>query len=219
MEMDVYNQLGEVVEKVKLPDAVFSVTPNHELIQQVLLAQRANARQVLAHTKDRSEVRGGGRKPWRQKGTGRARHASIRSPIWRGGGITFGPTKDRNFSQKINKKMRRKAMLMALTSKVKDQELLLLDNVSLDTAKTKQALTMFNTLSQHLIGYKKNKLKRDSILMITPTIARNLILATRNLHFAELVTASNINVYDLLKVKYLIITKNALPVIEKTLCR
>jgi len=125
----VYNQQGEKVGQVDLPAELFGVPLNRDLVHQVVVTQMANSRQVLAHTKDRSEVRGGGAKPWRQKGTGRARHGSIRSPIWVGGGVAFGPTKERVFAKKINKKMKRQALFMVLSSKVKDKEIVLLDKI------------------------------------------------------------------------------------------
>src|SRR3989339_1966026 len=118
MKYQVYNQVAEPVSEITLTDSVFNVVVKPELVQQDAITQMANARQVLAHTKDRSEVAGSGKKPWKQKGTGRARVGSVRSPIWRSGGVTFGPTKNRNFSKELNKKMRQKAMLMVLSDKV-----------------------------------------------------------------------------------------------------
>ncbi|MCK4554466.1 50S ribosomal protein L4, partial [Candidatus Parcubacteria bacterium] len=115
ISVKIYNQKAEAVGDIKLSDKVFGVKANEPLVHQAMVAQMSNERQVLAHTKDRSEVRGGGRKPWKQKGTGRARAGSIRSPIWKGGGVTFGPRKDRNFSKNINKKMKQNAMLMVLS--------------------------------------------------------------------------------------------------------
>ena len=112
IKVNVYSQNGEKVKDMALSESIFKVQAKHELIHQAMLAQMGNERQPIAHTKDRSEVRGGGAKPWRQKGTGRARAGSSRSPIWIGGGVTFGPTNERNFSKKINKKMRQKAMFM-----------------------------------------------------------------------------------------------------------
>jgi len=216
MEISTYNQNGEIVGTVNLPDGIFGVKMNPDLVHQVLVAQMANARQVIAHTKGRGEVRGGGRKPWRQKGTGRARHASIRSPIWKGGGVTFGPTKERNFSKKINKKMKRKALFMALSSKAKDKELLLLDNLKMSASKTKEALSVINALSEKMEGYKKAKEKRDSVLFVIPGKDRTILQATNNLPFVEVLDARSLNVQDLLEKKYLILLKDAVPVIEKT---
>ena len=115
MKYPLYNLKGEKIGTTVLPKEIFEVKINPDLIHQIAVSQSANRRRVIAHTKDRSDVSGGGRKPWRQKGTGRARHGSIRSPIWRGGGITFGPTKERVFSQKAPKRMKRKALFMVLT--------------------------------------------------------------------------------------------------------
>src|SRR3989304_3678493 len=110
MQIKLYNQSGEVIGDFDLPERIFGVAVNADLVKRAVDTQMSNARQVIAHTKGRGEVRGGGRKPWKQKGTGRARHASIRSPIWKGGGVTFGPTKERNFKKKIRKKMARRAL-------------------------------------------------------------------------------------------------------------
>jgi len=130
MKVDIQNQKGEKVGTMELPKEIFEVEASPSLLHQAVVAQMSNMRTNIAHTKDRSEVRGGGRKPWRQKGTGRARHGSRRSPIWVGGGVTFGPTKYRNFTKKINIKMKQKAILAALSGKAKDSELVILDKLS-----------------------------------------------------------------------------------------
>ena len=137
LKVSVYNQKVEPVGEMKLSDKIFGVKTNAVLVHQAMVAQMGNERQVLAHTKGKGEVRGGGKKPWRQKGTGRARAGSSRSPIWRGGGVTFGPTKDRNFSKNINKKMRQKAMLMVLSDKVASGRLAVLDKLEAEEYKTK----------------------------------------------------------------------------------
>ena len=129
MKVSVYNQEGKEVGKVLLPKEIFEVKVNPDLVHQVVVCQMANRRQPIAHTKDRGEVRGGGRKPWSQKGTGRARHGSIRSPLWIGGGVTFGPRKEKIFKKKIPKKMRRKALFMVLSGKAKENLLLVLDKL------------------------------------------------------------------------------------------
>ncbi len=216
MKVNLYNQSGEVVGDINLPDKIFDVAMNADLVKQTIDAQTANARQVIAHTKDRSEVRGGGRKPWRQKGTGRARHASIRSPIWRHGGVAFGPTKDRNFDKKINKKMRRKALFMALSSKIKDKELMVLDSLKFEMPKTKIAMNTIKLLSSKLDGYKKTKKKTDSILLVMPGQDKDIIRSVNNLDFLGVLSAESLNIIDVLTKKYLVLLKDAVPVIEKT---
>ena len=216
MKTELYNQNAEVIGEAELPDGIFGVKMNHDIVHQAIVAQMANSRQVIAHTKGRGEVRGGGKKPWRQKGTGRARHASIRSPIWKGGGVTFGPTKERNFEKKINKKTKRKALFMALSSKVQDKELMLLDSLKLNAPKTKEALSVINGLSGKMTGYKNMKKKRDSILFVMPEKDKMILQAVNNLPFIETTDAKSLNVRDLLEKKYLILLKDAVPVIEKT---
>src|SRR4030043_2104409 len=137
MLVKTYDQTGKELAQTRLPSEVFGVKMNADLVHQVVLFQMANQRQTLAHTKGRGEVRGGGRKPWRQKGTGRARHGSIRSPLWIGGGTTFGPTNKRNFEAKINKKAKKKALDMVLSSKANDKELIIMEDFKIKEAKTK----------------------------------------------------------------------------------
>src|SRR3989344_1515557 len=170
MKTELYNQSGELMGNVELPDKIFGVAMNEDLVRQVLEAQSANSRRVIAHTKDRSEVRGGGKKPWKQKGTGRARHASIRSPIWKGGGVTFGPTKERNFKKKINKKMARKALFMALSSKVKDKQLFVLDNIILENPKTKEMAVILKNFSS-LMGLPTGQVgNKPKTLLVLPSM-------------------------------------------------
>jgi large subunit ribosomal protein L4 len=216
MKTELYNQNAEVIGEAELPDGIFGVKMNHDLIRQVLVAQMANSRQVIAHMKGRGEVRGGGKKPWRQKGTGRARHASRRSPIWKGGGVTFGPTKERSFEKKINKKTKRKALFMVLSSKIQDKELMLLDDLKLDIPKTREALGVINGLSGKMAGYKNTKKKRDFILFVTPEKDKTILRAVNNLPFVEMLDAKSLNIKDLLEKKYLILLKDAVPAIEKT---
>ncbi|HTX86514.1 MAG TPA: 50S ribosomal protein L4 [Candidatus Nanoarchaeia archaeon] len=146
MKLNIYNQNGEVKGQKELSDKIFAVKANTVLINEAVTAQLANMRQVLAHTKTRSEVRGGGKKPWRQKGTGRARAGSSRSPLWRGGGIIFGPDSDRNFSKKINKKAKQKAMFMVLSDKAANNALVILEKPVLENFKTK----IFNGILNNL---------------------------------------------------------------------
>src|SRR3990167_4303427 len=137
ISVKVYNLQGEEAGSEQLPEALFCMPWNNSFVKQVVDAKLANSRNVIAHAKGRGEVSGGGKKPWRQKGTGRARHGSIRSPIWVGGGVTHGPNKEKNYSQKINKQMQRKALLISLSRKAKDGEIMILDTVRMQEPKTK----------------------------------------------------------------------------------
>ena len=206
MLVNTYNQNGEKIGQTKLPPEIFDVPINTDLVHQVVVSQTANRRQVSAHTKDRSEVRGGGRKPWRQKGTGRARHGSRRSPLWRGGGVTFGPTKARVFKKKINKKIKRKALFMVLSGKIKNNLLILLDKIKLEKPKTKE-------ISEIL---KKLPCEEKSSLIVLPGMDKSLILSSRNLSQIETIQAKDLNVLDLLSFKYLIMPKEAIKVIKET---
>ena len=206
MKAIVYNQEGKEVGQALLPKEIFNVSVNPDLVHQVVVSQMANRRQVLAHTKGRGEVRGGGRKPWRQKGTGRARVGSIRSPLWRGGGVTFGPTKERVFKKKIPKKMRRKALFMVLSGKVKNNLLILLDKLKLDQPKAKLMAEIF----------KKLPCKNESSLIALPELNKNLILAARNIPDIETIQAKDLNALDLLSFKYLIMPKEAIKLVKET---
>jgi len=205
----VYNIEGKKTGTATLPAEIFDIEMNTDLVHQVVVTQLANKRQVAAHTKDRSEVRGGGRKPWRQKGTGRARHGSIRSPIWRGGGIAFGPTKERNFKKKINKKMKRKALFMVLSSKVKDNELILLDKLEVKEPKTKLMAEILNKV-------KSQKSKVKNILIVIPKSDVNIVRASRNIPRIKTIRADSLNILDLLSFKYLLMPKEAIRVIQET---
>ncbi|HXK35674.1 MAG: 50S ribosomal protein L4 [Parcubacteria group bacterium GW2011_GWB1_48_6] len=216
MQMDVYNQTGEVVRQAELPEAVFGLPVDSQLIAEAVLAQAANSRLVLAHTKDRSEVRGGGKKPWRQKGTGRARHGSTRSPLWKGGGVTFGPTKERNWSVKINKKVRRRALLMALSSKAQTGNILLLEDLQLSTIKTSTVNKVLLTLGTKLPEFKAKQKKTDSLLLVIPEKNNVIEKSARNLPRVEAIRAQDLNPRAVLKSKFMIMLVPALPVIEKT---
>ncbi len=213
METKLYNQQGDEIGTVKLPEQLFGVVFNADLVHQVVVSQMANSRSVIAHTKGRGEVRGGGKKPWRQKGTGRARHASIRSPIWKGGGVAFGPTKERIFTQKINKKMKRSALAMILSAKFKDKEILFVDNMSLSKPKTKEASRVLKALSTRFIGDVKSK-KGPSLILILPAKNQMIERAFSNIPRTEVISAQNMNARSLLEAKQLILTKESLPVIE-----
>ncbi|OGN03898.1 MAG: 50S ribosomal protein L4 [Candidatus Yanofskybacteria bacterium RIFCSPHIGHO2_01_FULL_44_17] len=216
MKTELYNQSGELMGNVELPDKIFGVAMNEDLVRQVLEAQSANSRRVIAHTKDRSEVRGGGKKPWKQKGTGRARHASIRSPIWKGGGVAFGPTKERNFAKKINKKMKRSALFMALSSKLKDGQMMLLDGLNFETPKTKVGVAIIKNLSSKMEGYRTSKKKSDSILLVVPSREKTISRTVNNLSYVETLPADSLNIKDVLTKKYMFLLQGAVSVIEKT---
>ncbi len=211
MKVKIYNQKGEGIKDIDLPAEIFDVEINNDLIHQAVVAQMANARQVIAHTKDRSEVSGGGRKPWRQKGTGRARHGSIRSPIWRGGGVTFGPTKERVFSKKINKKMKKKALFMAMTSKLKDEEMILLDKIEVDRVKTKEMVKVVKNLTDRI---KKDLVK--GALIVLPKSDEKIVRVSKNIPKMKTIRADSLNVVDVLTYKYLVIIEPAIEVIKKT---
>lgn len=207
MKAPVFDKTGKEIKQIVLPKEIFGVAMNKDLVHQVVLAQTANRRQRIAHTKDRSEVRGGGKKPWRQKGTGRARHGSRRSPIWVGGGVTFGPTKNRVFKQKINSAMRKKALLMVLSAKAKDNTVLVLDDFKFEAIKTK-VLAKF---------IEKLPVDGKSGLIILPEMDKNIILSARNLPKIGTIQGRELNVLDALTFKYLLLPKESIKVIKETL--
>lgn len=185
----IYNQKGEVKGEMELPKFL-QVEWNPLLVKQVVDSIMANSRQVLANTKGRGEVSGGGRKPWKQKGTGRARQGSIRSPIWKGGGVTFGPKKERDFSKKINKKMMKKALFVVLARKAKDGELKLVENFELASSKTKA-----------VSGMIKNITGGKSALLLIDKANKNANLATRNLINVRNLMPENLNAFELMNRK------------------
>lgn len=206
MLVDTYNRQGEQLEEqTRLPKDIFDMEISNDLLHQVVVSQRQNRRQVSADTKGRAEVSGGGRKPWRQKGTGRARHGSIRSPLWKGGGVTFGPSTEKNLKKEIPGKMRRKALFMALSSKVRDDELILIDNFNLEEIKTKEAKKVLNNLNVD-----------DTCLVALEEAKEEVIKSLRNLPDVQVMEARNLNALDLLKYKYLLLEKDAIKVIKET---
>ncbi|MDA2935639.1 50S ribosomal protein L4 [Patescibacteria group bacterium AH-259-L05] len=209
MKVDVYNQEGNVVGKQTLDAEVFGVEIKPEVIHQVVVALRSNFHHPWAHTKTRGEVRGGGRKPWRQKGTGRARVGSIRSPIWRGGGVTFGPRKERNYFKKINKKLKRKVLLMCLSDKAKEKNMYVLDKLEIKNIKTKTFHTILNKIIKGLD--KKNK----KILLGLDKKDETIIKSARNINGIKTIPVSNLNVLDLLRADYLLTTKKGIKAIEE----
>ncbi len=210
IKYQVYNQQGEAVGSKELNAKVFGVQPKADLLHQAMVAQMANARQVLAHTKDRSEVSGGGKKPWRQKGTGRARAGSSRSPIWRGGGVTFGPTNARNFSKDLNKKMKQQALLMALSDKVASQQLVIVDKWDLTDAKTKVFNQLLANLEKKVLG---GKVKRSWLIVNRGDSKLNQ--SARNLAYTKVINLDNINLIDLLSFKNLLVSAEVIEALEK----
>ena len=198
----VYNMEGNEVGTIELNDAVCGVEVNEHLIHLAVVRQLANKRQGTQKAKTRSEVRGGGRKPWRQKGTGHARQGSIRAPQWTGGGVVFAPT-PRDYEVKMNKKERRAALKSALTSRVQDNKLVVLDELKFDEIKTK---AMKNVLTN---------LKVDKALVVMPQLDQNVVLSARNIENVATATTSTINVYDVMKYSTVILTKDAVASIEE----
>lgn len=204
MLVDTYNQKGEKQKQMRMPKDVFDIEVKEDLMHQVVVSMASNRRQGTAHAKDRSEKRGGGRKPWRQKGTGRARHGSTRSPIWRGGGVTFGPRNEKVYKKLIPKKMKRKALGMALSSKAKGGMLIVLDILKLTDGKTKQ-------MSEVL---KKLPCYGKSTLLALPEIDKNIITASRNIPNVETIQARDLNALDILNFQYLVMPKESIEIIE-----
>lgn len=199
MKVDVVNIENKPVEKIELPDKIFAVKWNPNLIHQVLTVQISNGRKNLAHVKDRSEVRGGGRKPWRQKHTGKARHSSTRSPLWAGGGVTFGPRNTESFSRKINKKAKKAALFSVLSRKLKDNEIFILDKFALKDHKTK-----------NIANILKNFIKKTTSVLLIPTPEnKNVVLAGRNINKAVVLKPESLNVYDCLSNKFILFDKES----------
>lgn len=204
MKVPVYNWEGNVVGDEELPDAIFGVALNPGLIHEAFRIQNANARVVRAHTKTRGEVRGGGKKPWKQKGTGRARHGSIRSPIWKGGGVIFGPRMDRNFSMKMNRKARQKALFMCLSDKAASAHLIIVESAP-TMVKTKEIASALSHLPRPA---------RKTLLALGKD-EKGIARAIKNLPATSAIAATHLNVKDLLAHPTLVITKKAAAEIQK----
>ncbi|HHV46325.1 MAG TPA: 50S ribosomal protein L4 [Tissierellia bacterium] len=202
-KVNVYNMLGEQVGEMELSDNVFGVDVNHDAIHLVVKSHLANRRQGTQSAKTRAEVSGGGRKPWRQKGTGRARQGSIRAPQWTGGGIVFAP-KPRDYSLKVPKKVKRLAMKSALTSKVLSNEIIVLDELKLAEPKTKEMVNILTNIKAS---------KKALIVMDEKDV--NIIKSARNIPDVETTLVNTLNVYDILKYDSFIITKDAVKKVEE----
>lgn len=205
MKLNVYDIKNEKVGDTEVPARLFGVKWNPDLVHQALVAQMASSRERIAHTKGRGEVRGGGKKPWRQKGTGRARHGSIRSPLWRGGGVTFGPQKTRIFKKKINKKMNQRAIFSALSKKLSEGEMKIVESLAPEKLKTKYIRSAINGL----FGDK------TTVLLIPAHLKREIHRATANIKNADAISPLSLNVYDILRHKHIVMEKDAVLEIAK----
>ena len=205
-KMDVVNIKGEKVKDITLAETVWGIEPNDVVLYDAIRLSMSNARQGTHSTKTRAEVAGGGKKPWRQKGTGRARHGSRRSPIWTGGGVTFGPQPEKNYTLKMNRKEKRLALKSALSYKVKDQELVILDELNLTSNKTKEMKDILANL----------KVKRNVLLLIDE-LDENVVLAARNLNNVLLLCADEINTMDVVSANMIIATVAAIKSVEEAL--
>jgi large subunit ribosomal protein L4 len=198
----VYNIEGKEVDKLELNDSVFGVEINEHLVHMAVVGQLANNRQGTQSAKTRSEVSGGGRKPWRQKGTGHARQGSTRSPQWTGGGVVFAP-KPRDYSVKMNKKEKQLAMKSVLTSKVQDEKLVVVDELKMDEIKTKKFVEIMNNL------------KAAKALVVTKDVENNVVLSAKNVADAKTMVVNEINVYDIMKAGTIVLTKDSAAKIEE----
>jgi len=205
MEAKIYNQKGETAGSIELPAKVFGAKWRADLVHQVVEGMRSNKRAGTADTKDRGEVRGGGKKPWKQKGTGRARHGSTRSPIWVGGGVTHGPLAEKNYKRKISKKMRAQALFSVLSKKLKDEEILFVDSLLLSSIKTKSAVEVMKNLSK-TTGWKPlANSKKPRVLVALNDRSEKTEKSYRNLPQLEIVFLKNLNPLDVLQYQYLLI--------------
>ena len=204
-KVSLFNQAGSSVGEIELNDKVFGIEPNESVLFEAIISQRASLRQGNHKVKNRSEVAGGGRKPWRQKGTGRARQGSIRSPQWRGGGTVFGPV-PRSYSYKLPKKVRRLALLSALSSKVREESIVVLEGLAFDAPKTKEFVKVLTNLSIN-----------KKALVVTADLDENVALAARNIPGITVVSATGINVLDLVGHDKLVMTKAAVEKVEEVL--
>ena len=202
MKADMYNKDGQIVGSVDLSDEIFGITPNEAVVHQSVVAYLANQRQGTQSAKTRSEVSGGGKKPWRQKGTGRARAGTSRSPLWYHGGVIFAP-KPRDYSQSMNKKMKRLAMKSVLSAKVQDKELFVIDALTFDEPKTREMVKVLDNL------------KLAKTLVVTADSDRNVFKSVNNIATAKCTTVGELNVYDMLKYDNLLVTKDSVDKIEE----
>ena len=206
LKVAVYNQEGTKVKDTELNESVFGIEPNNQAIFDMVLLQRASWRQGTHKVKNRTEVKGGGKKPWRQKGTGRARQGSIRAPQWRGGGVVFGPTPDRNYKLKMNRKVRRLALKSALSQKVIDNEMTVLDTITLNAPKTKDMIKVLENLEAN-----------RKTLIVMDEVNENVALSARNIPGVKVIESKGPNVYDILDSTKLVMTEGAIKAVEEVL--
>lgn len=199
MKAEILDKNNDKVGTLDLPEKIFGAKWNPELVKQVLTVQLSNRHHPWAHTKDRSEVRGGGKKPWAQKHTGRSRHGSSRSPLWAGGGVTFGPRNEKDYSRKINVKMKQAALFSLLSKKLKDNDLKIMDAFSLAKPKTKEAITLLKNVFD----------SRSSTLIIPSKNNKNMKLGARNIPKANVISSNALNVYDALASKNVLFEKDS----------
>lgn len=204
METKVYNQKGEAKGTISLPAHVFGLPWNADLVHQVVTSMLSSSRTPVAHTKTRGEVRGGGKKPWKQKGTGQARHGSRRSPIWVGGGVAHGPRNDKNYDRKVNKKMKAKALFTILSKKFKDGEVTFIDEITLAESKTKGAIAVLGTLSK-VPGLDTALLrKKNALYMLAPELPTSLKHSFRNIGHVSLEETRTINPVTLMNMRHVV---------------
>lgn len=207
LETNVYSQDGKKVSTTALPETVFGTQWNQNLVHEVVVSMQSNARAGTAHTKDRSEVRGGGKKPWKQKGTGRARHGSSRSPIWSGGGVAHGPRTEKEYTRKINKNARAKALACVLSQKFENDALLFVDSLAFGAPQTKEARAFLNALGT-IDGKQDISTKRkNAALIVLPDRDMNAELSFRNFGNVEVVQVKDLNPVALLTYKYVVVAK------------
>lgn len=208
IKTNLYNKEGAVIGEIELPEDIFGLKPNKDLIHEAVVAQESASRIKYAHVKMRGEVRGGGKKPWAQKHTGQARHGSIRSPLWRKGGVTFGPTDEASYAKKINLKKKRLALLMVIASKFQEKTLFIIDDLKIAKIKTKEMLKILKNL----------KLQKTTLVAL-PEKDKNVYLSSRNIKGVMTISANSLNVVDLLRYKNLLMPKEAIDIIKKTFAK
>ncbi len=206
-EAKIFSMAGKEVGSITLPESIFGKPWKSDLVHQVTTAMQANQRQNRAHTKDRSEVSGGGKKPWKQKGTGQARHGSSRSPLWRHGGTTFGPRTARDYSEKINRKMRMGALLAVLSRKAKDGEIILVDSLSFAKPKTKEAVIALSAISKAANAHLLSSKGGNSAFLALTSYDEGTIKSFRNVKGVATEEVRSMNPLDVISHKYLVIEK------------